>query len=205
MKASARGQKLFITRVTVFAVALFLCLLTTGPLGCGSTKYSEEEKTEIKTETIPFNELRENDPLLPKGQTMVKQEGSDGTKEVTYKVTYLEGKMAMKEKISETILKQPVPKIILVGTQGASNFGEPRTDASPETFHGEECTQDCSGHEAGYAWAKEHGITDPDDCGGNSQSFIEGCQAYAEELAEEEGDDYVEDGYYEGDYYEDEY
>jgi hypothetical protein len=25
------------------------------------------------------------------------------------------------------------------------------------------------------------GITDPDDCGGNSQSFVEGCQAYAEE------------------------
>lgn len=43
------------------------------------------------------------------------------------------------------------------------------------------CTSDCSGHEAGYAWARSRGIDDPDDCGGNSQSFVEGCQTYAEE------------------------
>ena len=53
--------------------------------------------------------------------------------------------------------------------------------AQAEEFHGYACTVDCSGHEAGYAWAEEHDITDPDDCGGNSQSFIEGCRAYAEE------------------------
>lgn len=52
---------------------------------------------------------------------------------------------------------------------------------NPPTFHGDTCTFDCSGHEAGYDWAEEQGITDPDDCGGNSDSFIEGCQTYAEE------------------------
>jgi hypothetical protein len=49
------------------------------------------------------------------------------------------------------------------------------------TFMGYECTEDCSGHEAGYEWAEENEITDPDDCGGNSDSFEEGCRAYAEE------------------------
>lgn len=43
------------------------------------------------------------------------------------------------------------------------------------------CSDDCSGHEAGYDWANEKGITDPSDCGGNSDSFIEGCEAYANE------------------------
>lgn len=38
---------------------------------------------------------------------------------------------------------------------------------------------DMSGHIKGYEWAEAYGITDPDDCSGNSQSFIEGCQAYA--------------------------
>lgn len=42
-----------------------------------------------------------------------------------------------------------------------------------------ECTDDCSGHNAGYEWAEEKGISDPSDCGGNSTSFIEGCEAYA--------------------------
>lgn len=49
------------------------------------------------------------------------------------------------------------------------------------SFHGYSCTQDCSGHEAGYEWAEEEGIDDEDDCTGWSQSFIEGCQAYVEE------------------------
>jgi hypothetical protein len=42
------------------------------------------------------------------------------------------------------------------------------------------CTSDCSGHDAGYRWADENQVLDPSDCGGNSQSFIEGCMAYAE-------------------------
>lgn len=52
---------------------------------------------------------------------------------------------------------------------------------SAKSLHGYNCTGDCSGHEAGYQWAEDSGIEDPEDCGGNSQSFIEGCQAWAEE------------------------
>ena len=48
-------------------------------------------------------------------------------------------------------------------------------------FHGYDCTVDCSGHEAGNQWAEDHDIDDADECGGNSNSFIEGCQAYAAE------------------------
>jgi len=50
---------------------------------------------------------------------------------------------------------------------------------------GKPCTEDCSGHEAGYQWAEEKGIEHPDDCGGNSQSFVEGCEAYAEGVQRE--------------------
>lgn len=44
-----------------------------------------------------------------------------------------------------------------------------------------ECTGDCSGHDAGYEWASDNDISDPSDCGGKSTSFIEGCEAYANE------------------------
>lgn len=54
-------------------------------------------------------------------------------------------------------------------------------DSEAREFHGYPCTDDCSGHEAGYAWAERNEIHDPDDCGGNSQSFIEGCRLWAEE------------------------
>lgn len=53
-------------------------------------------------------------------------------------------------------------------------------DGSYGSFAGYGCTQDCSGHKAGYLWAEEKEIADPDHCGGKSWSFIEGCRAYAE-------------------------
>lgn len=36
-----------------------------------------------------------------------------------------------------------------------------------------------SGHSAGYEWAQEN---EPSECGGNSDSFIEGCQEYLDEM-----------------------
>ena len=65
--------------------------------------------------------------------------------------------------------------------------------ATTQTFHGYPCTVDCSGHEAGYEWADREGIEDPDDCGGNSDSFIEGCQAWAEEQQEQNEDSSADD------------
>lgn len=56
----------------------------------------------------------------------------------------------------------------------------------PLYFNGYPCTEDCSGHEAGYEWAGENGIESVDDCGGNSESFIEGCMSYVEENYPEE-------------------
>ena len=53
--------------------------------------------------------------------------------------------------------------------------------AQDQTFGGYPCTEDCSGHEAGYQWAEQNGLTDPSECPfGNSQSFYEGCLAYTQ-------------------------
>ena len=65
----------------------------------------------------------------------------------------------------------------------------PAVANSQSDFHGYPCTGDCSGHEAGYDWAERNGIADPDECGGNSDSFVEGCQAYGEEQQEEQDPD----------------
>jgi len=54
--------------------------------------------------------------------------------------------------------------------------------ARASSFGGNECAEDCSGHAAGYDWAEQHDIDDPDDCPqGNSQSFHEGCRVYTED------------------------
>ena len=51
----------------------------------------------------------------------------------------------------------------------ARNCHEPENPYSPG-----------SGHYAGYEWAEQK---DPGSCGGNSTSFIEGCEAYQEQSA----------------------
>jgi len=61
-----------------------------------------------------------------------------------------------------------------------------------DNFGNLDCTQDCSGHDAGYEWAQDNEIEDEADCGGNSWSFEDGCRAYAEEL-ESRTADYLEE------------
>ena len=65
------------------------------------------------------------------------------------------------------------------------NQSDEEVDVSDDSleFNGYPCTDDCSGHEAGYEWAEEHGITqdDVDNYSGNSNSFMEGMQSYVDE------------------------
>jgi len=48
-------------------------------------------------------------------------------------------------------------------------------------FKGAVCTDDCSGHEAGYEWAEENDIDDLLDCENHSLSFQEGCEIFVSE------------------------
>lgn len=62
------------------------------------------------------------------------------------------------------------------GGNGGGKYDDPQEDpeASIESPYDEG-----TGHDAGFQWAEEKGITDPSDCGGDSDSFIEGCEEYA--------------------------
>ena len=79
-----------------------------------------ENKPELKstTEAVPFKTVEQPDATLPKGQTKVVQEGINGEQIVFSKVTTVDGKSSSKV-IKSTITKQPVDKIIAVGTKEA--------------------------------------------------------------------------------------
>jgi len=53
------------------------------------------------------------------------------------------------------------------------------TSNGPLLFHGYACGGDCTSHQEGYAWGSAHKIANPMDCRGTSETFIEGCRAYA--------------------------
>jgi hypothetical protein len=61
------------------------------------------------------------------------------------------------------------------------------SESAARTFGENECTDDCSGHKAGYEWAEVRGITDLSTCESilsrspNRTSFYEGCVTYTED------------------------
>jgi hypothetical protein len=78
---------------------------------------------------------------------------------------------------------EPAPEDV---DQAYDNAADSLADADFEDVGDtSQCTQDCSGHDAGFAWARDNGISDSSDCTGDSQSFVEGCQAYVDALDEE--------------------
>lgn len=88
------------------------------------TRIEIEEKEE--TEKIPFETIEENDSDLAWKKKKVKQAGQEGLRKVRYKITYKNGKVLTKEKISQTVEKKPVAEIVSVGTKikvGQSKVG----------------------------------------------------------------------------------
>jgi len=74
-------------------------------------------------EDIPFEKIVEEDNTMFKGETVVKQEGSNGQKEVSYLVSQLNGNMVEQKVTKETILSEPVNSITVNGTKVISSRG----------------------------------------------------------------------------------
>lgn len=53
-------------------------------------------------------------------------------------------------------------------------------------FRGNQCSDDCSGHIAGYEWAKEMDFLEYEKCKTGNTSFDEGCESFVVEARVEE-------------------
>ncbi|WP_035098244.1 M23 family metallopeptidase [Anoxybacteroides tepidamans] len=81
------------------------------------------KKQAYQMEAVPYSiEVIPNDHMY-KGDTKVRQEGANGQKQVLYELTEKNGILTKKEAIKETIMKQPVKKIVIKGTKVLSSRG----------------------------------------------------------------------------------
>ncbi len=76
----------------------------------------------IKTETIDYETKKIETDELYAGETKVKQKGETGVLTKTYQVTYVNGKETQRKLVSEEVTKEPVEKIVLVGTKARKTF-----------------------------------------------------------------------------------
>lgn len=66
-----------------------------------------------------------------------------------------------------------VMSFILAGCSGGTN--DYSSESQEESYNAGNPYSPGSGHYAGYEWAESKDVS---SCGGNSQSFIEGCEEY---------------------------
>ena len=74
-------------------------------------------KEEKVTEDIPYETQTKYSAALNKGTSQVTRAGVTGKKEVTYRVTYVNGQEEKRTKVSEKVLQQPVAQIVTQGTK----------------------------------------------------------------------------------------
>lgn len=111
-----------------------------------------EVKTETKTESIAFTKKTVNSSSMAKGKSKITTQGVNGSKEVTYEVTYVDGKEESRKKISEKILKNPVAQVTTVGTKVISSNSSSSNNQSSggKIIVSKEKVYDCDGSGHGY-------------------------------------------------------
>jgi hypothetical protein len=87
-------------------------------------------KTETVTEPIPFGSTSVDDATLAKGTTKVTNQGVNGSKTLTYKVTYTDGKQTGKELVSTKVNTEPVTQVTSVGTYEAPAVKQSSCDSN---------------------------------------------------------------------------
>ena len=102
---------------------------------------TEVEKEFTETQSIPFETVKENDATLEKGVEKEKTAGETGEKTITYKAKFKDDKEVAntRTKVKEEVTKQPVDKVVLVGTKektivpgGTGAIPSPTPDVKPK-------------------------------------------------------------------------
>jgi serine/threonine-protein kinase len=83
-------------------------------------------KSETKTVSIPFRTTYTNSSAIRKGKTQTTRRGRTGQREITYQVTYENGKVINKREAGSRIVREPVNAEVTRGTgSSGSGSGDP--------------------------------------------------------------------------------
>ncbi len=77
----------------------------------------------VKRETVDYETVEQSDPALFSGDTTVVRSGESGLRDVSYRLTYRNGRLVATKVLRQRVLEQPVDAIVRVGTKTAApNF-----------------------------------------------------------------------------------
>lgn len=81
-------------------------------------------KNETETQSVDFETVKKNSKDVELGKTKVQTEGKKGEALVTKRCKYIDGKKVSSEIVDTKITKEPVDRVVLMGTKG-SNVSNP--------------------------------------------------------------------------------
>jgi len=87
------------------------------------------EKKRIKREAMDAGTIEREDDSMTEGTTEVVREGTDGLRDVTYRIFFRNGEVDKRKVIRQDVLREPVPSIVKVGTAAAYETGNTVWDA----------------------------------------------------------------------------
>ena len=85
-------------------------------------------KRVVEFRTIPFKKKTVTDDSLPKGEKTIRTTGVDGTRKLTYEVTYVNGVQTTKELVRQEVSKQPRTQVTVVGAKVEEESGSSGCD-----------------------------------------------------------------------------
>lgn len=74
-------------------------------------------KTVVETKETPFETEKVEDSSMLKGKQKVTTKGRNGSVQITYLDTYIEGKLKSHSEVSRKVLQDPVNEVVKVGTK----------------------------------------------------------------------------------------
>lgn len=106
-----------------------------------------------KTETIKFETIKKETDKLYKGETEVETKGENGKKEYIYEITLTDGVETDRKLVSEKVVKEPVDKVVLVGTKEKPKVTTSSTPTSYKAVYQMNATAYTYGEDGGNSTA----------------------------------------------------
>ncbi|WP_406048628.1 G5 domain-containing protein [Kribbella sp. NBC_00889] len=75
------------------------------------------KKTVVELRSIPFKKKTVTDSSMPKGETTIRTTGVNGTRKLTYQLTYVNGVQTDKDLLRDQVSKEPRSQVTAVGTK----------------------------------------------------------------------------------------
>lgn len=134
-QASTTGDALAMAGIAVGlkdTVSVDLNALVTSGMDISITRVTEAMAT--LTQVVPRPVISTPDPSLLKGQSTVKNAGTDGQKTITYRIHYHDGNETGRETVQVVSETKPTPKIVVEGTKvifaGSIEYWRPQVEAA---------------------------------------------------------------------------